>query len=207
MNKAIVAIAVVFTIIMASSVIRAEPADATVDRPITEEEWTPETRLWLSRSVLGEAGWRRPDEYSAIAWVYVTRVRQTKQFTFLKMVRTYSAAVRGRKNKQNPWLYELVPDVTKRPRSWPVDEHGLGPLWKGLHDKAWQEVLEWADEWAVGKRPNPCLGANHYGGWVDRHRAVAKRWTRIKCESKMRNRFYNSHKLVPEGRGGRWHRG
>jgi hypothetical protein len=170
-------------------------AEEAVQRPLAEEDWNDDAKLWLARSVLGEVGWRRFDEYSAVAWVYVTRAEQTKQYGFLEMIKQYSAAVREPGKTRNPWLFEL--DFTDtRPRSWPVNEDGSGPLWKGLYDQAWLETLEWADEWADGKHPNPCPGANHFGGYVDHYRAVAKRWKRIKCQGKMRNRFYTSLSLV-----------
>jgi hypothetical protein len=191
--------------VIAPSAAGAEAREGDSPRPVTDEEWTPEARLWLARSVLGEVGWRRPEEYSAVAWVYATRARTSRRYSFLKMVRTYSAAVKGRGNSRNPWLYELRPNMT-RPPSWPE-----GPRWEGLHAVAWAEVLVWANEWAAGKRPNPCPGANHFGGSVDHYRAVAKRWTRVKCTSKMRNRFYTSLRLRPKGHGGTWrhryHRG
>ena len=185
---------IVLVALLYSPVAIAEVEGSELARPVPEDQWTPEVRLWLARSVLGEVGWCRPDEYTAVAWVYVTRTRQTKRYSLLRMIRTYSAAVKNRRNRRNPWLYELGSDVI-RPATWPV-----GPRWKGLHDEAWRETLEWADEWYAGKRPNTCPGANHYGGWVDRHRAEAKRWSRVKCHVKTRNRFYTSLKLVPKCR-------
>lgn len=184
--------------VLAPSAVLGDAMDDGIPRPVTDEEWTPEARLWLARSVLGEVGWRRPEEYSAVAWVYATRARNSKRYTFIQMVRTYSAAVKNRTNHRNPWLYELGPSMM-RPPSWPE-----GPRWEGLHAVAWSEVLVWANEWAAGKRPNPCPGANHFGGIVDHYRAVAKRWTRVKCTSKMRNRFYTSLRLRPRGKGGTW---
>jgi hypothetical protein len=183
-----------FVIAIIAALLLSIPAQATEKRPIPEDEWTPEARVWLARSVVGEAGWRTFNEYSAIAWIYAIRSQQSEQYSFLKMIRTYSAAVRRRKNPDRPWLYELGP-MAQRPRSWPS-----GPLWAGLHEVAWKETLLWADSWARGERPNPCPGANHFGGLIDHHRAVAKRWTRIRCKSKMRNRFYTSLRLQPKVR-------
>jgi hypothetical protein len=161
-------------------------------QPVSDSEWNDETKLWLSRSLLGEVGWRRPGEYAAVAWVYSTRAKLSKRYNFLQMIKRYSAAIRAPGKRRNPWLFEL--DFTStRPPSWPD-----GPQWRGLHDQAWLEVLDFADEWQAGKIPNPCPGANHYGGYVDRHRAQAMRWRRVKCSVKTRNRFYNSHRLQEE---------
>lgn len=163
-----------------------ERAEAQV---VPVEQWTDEAKLWLSRSVLGEVGWRRPDEYSAVAWVYATRAKGSRHHDFLGMVKAYSAAIKSPGRRREPWLFELGFDKT-RPRSWPN-----GPLWPGLHDEAWSEVLTWADEWQAGQHENPCPGANHFGGYVDRHRAEAARWVTIRCSAKMRNRFYTSLRL------------
>lgn len=167
---------------------------------VPEEEWNDTTKLWLARSVLGEAGWRREAEYSAIAYVYVARAEQSKTKDFLEVIKSYSAAVKSFGRRRNPWLFELGLD-SARPSNWPMDDNGIGPRWEGLHDEAWLEVLSWADEWQEGLHDNPCPGANHYGGWVDRYRAEQARWVRIKCSSTMRNRFYTS--LRRQGTKGR----
>jgi len=165
---------------------------------VPEHEWNDETKVWLARSLVGEAGWRRPVEYAAIAWVYVARARLSKSRNFLQIVRRYSAAVKNRRNRQRPWLYQLGFDGA-RPDDWPS-----GPMWAGLHKEAWLDTLDWCDEWQAGKHPNPCPRANHFGGYADEHRAEALRWTRIKCEreadgSPLRNRFYDSTRLRPKG--------
>lgn len=165
-----------------------------IQHPISEEEWTPESRLWLARSVLGEAGWARWDEYTAIAFVYAERSKASKTHTFIRMIKKYSAAVRRPGKRRNPWLFQTKtgPEALMRPPMWP-----MGPTWKGLYDKAWKNTLVWADQWYEGKRPNTCPGANHFGGQMDSHRAENKRWKRIKCKTRMRNRFYTSLYLVP----------
>lgn len=168
---------------------------------VPEDQWTDEAKLWLARSVIGEAGWKTAgsqEEYSAIAYVYAVRAEQSKSRTFLEMVRTYSAAVKNRRNTKRPWLYELGFEAT-RPRSWPFNpETKMGPRWKGVHEVAWRDTLAWADEWQAGEHENPCPGANHFGGYLDRHRAKAARWTPIKCSAKTWNRFYTSLRLQPK---------
>jgi hypothetical protein len=156
---------------------------------VPDDEWDDETKLWLARSVLGEAGWRQHAEYTAVAYVYAVRAEQTERYDFLGMVKRYSAAVRAPGRAKAPWRFELGFDKT-RPRSWPS-----GPLWKGRYDQEWLDVLDWADRWQAGEYANPCEGANHFGGYGDSARAEWAGWTRIKCKVRMRNRFYTSLKL------------
>lgn len=153
---------------------------------VPDEEWNDEVKLWLARSVLGEVGWRRSAEYTAVAYVYAVRAEQSKTRDFLELMKRYSAAIRSPGKRRNPWLFNLGLDDT-RPAEWPE-----GPQWRGLHDEAWLETLQWADDWQAGRFENPCPGANHFGGWVDHHRAEQARWKTIKCSVKTRNRFYTS---------------
>lgn len=185
-------------IVGATQAVECKAAHATetkLRRPVPAEQWSKEAKLWLSRSVIGEAGWRRFGEYSAIAWVYATRSEHSSRYTFLRMIKRYSAAVRRPGRSRNPWLFELGLDA-KRPPSWPIDPvTRYGPVWR-VHKAAWVETLQWADEWAAGKHPNTCPGANHFGGRMDVYRAVAARWKRIRCTVETGNRFYTSLRLV-----------
>lgn len=161
------------------------------ERLVPAEEWTPETRLWLARSLVGEAGWRAADEHAAIAHVYVVRWRMSKRRSLVQLVRAYSAAVHGRRNLKHPWIYGLNVDGAE-PAGWPVGK----ARWTRYRD-AWLDVLEWSDRWAAGAVANPCPRANHFGGHVDRHRADALRWHVVKCSAPMRNFFYDSTRKRP----------
>ena len=158
------------------------------------EEWNDEVKLWSARSVLGEVGWDRPGEWGAVLWVYYTRARTTKRYTFYQMVRQYSAAVKSGNHHRNPWLFNLSLDRTY-PCGWPM-KNGSGPRWSGLHDASWLRTLEFVDLWQSGKVSNSCKRANHFGGDIDRHRAESLGWKRIKCNEeghrRFRNRFYDS---------------
>lgn len=169
--------------------------------------WNDNVKLWAARSVLGEVGWDRPGEWGAVLWVYQTRVQQTKRYTFYQMIRQYSAATKGGNHHRNPWLFQLGMDMT-RPRDWPM-KNGSGPRWKGLHAEAWIRTLKFVDRWQSGDVPNPCVDkrgnvANHFGGHIDRHRAEALRWTRMKCNNtkhrRFRNYFYDSTQTHPKRR-------
>ena len=176
-----------------------EPEPEYDERPVPDNQWNDTSKLWLARSMIGEVGWRRPAEQSAVAWIYAVRAPESSTYDFLGMVKRYSAAVRTPGKRRNPWLFELGFNRT-RPKAWPT-----GPLWTGLHDDAWIEALELADRWQNGEVPNPCPQANHFGGYVDRHRAEAARWTRVKCRppegsKRFRNIFYDSTRLRPKRR-------
>jgi len=162
---------------------------------VPEEEWTEETKLWLSRSVLGEVGWNRPREWTAVAYVYARRAARSKRHTFLQMIKAYSAAVGPQGKVRSPWLFELGFDKSK-PKSWP-----LTARWNGVHDREWIRVLVWADYWQAGHLPDPCPRADHFGGSVDYSRAKRAGFTRLYCRGMMRNHFYTAPRYA--GRKGK----
>lgn len=174
-----------------AEVLSKQSADEQVVRPIPEEEWNEKTRLWLARSVLGEAGWGRYDEQAAIAWVYATRFKNAKRRSFFQLFKRYSAAIRSPGLRRNPWMVNLV-DGMMRPDGWPN-----GPLWKGRHDRSWMKTLGLIDRWYEGEVPNSCPGANHFGCYLDAPRADALGWFRVRCQVSTRNRFYDSRRKRP----------
>ena len=164
-----------------------EAEGSTNEQPVSEEEWDSESQLWLARSCVGEAGWAQFDECIAIAWVYAARAKQSSRYTFLKMVRRYSAALQ--KGRSMSWVRGL--NYSGRlPRGWPG-----GLRWYQGYRRVWKTTLIVAGNWAEGKHANPCPGANHFGGPMDHHRAVKARWMPVRCSVRMRNRFYTSLRL------------
>jgi len=162
--------------------------DARAEVPVPADQWSDENRLWLARSLIGEVGWRRPEEQAAVAWVYATRARSSSK-GFGWMLRRYSAAIRAPGLKRQPWIGEIMDH--RRPLSWP-----RGPRWTGLHDRAWLDVVELVDGFEAGLVPNPCPEANHYGGPIDDHRARKARWVRVCRDKRFRNRFFDSRRLT-----------
>ena len=164
--------------------------------PVPENEWNEEARIWLARSLIGEVGWRRPAEQASVAWVYANRARKLERYTFLQMVRKYSAAVRMPGKRRQPWVFELQLNDQK-PKYWP------GFIkWKGQHDQYWLDTLSLIDRWQAGEIPNYCPTANHFGSYHDSFRAEALRWTRVECivpegGKRFRNRFYDSTTIRP----------
>jgi hypothetical protein len=167
---------------------------AETESIIPDDQWNANVKLWLARSLIGEVGWRITKEHAAVAWVYAMRANQSRRHDFLGMVKRYSAAVRNPGRIRNPWLFELGLDGA-RPGSWPY-----GPLWKGRYQQAWFRLLQLADLWRAGKIANPCPGANHFGGPMDRHRAENRHWYRVKCKMRTRNSFYDSRRIQPRRR-------
>jgi len=167
------------------------------ERPITEEEWTDESKVWLARSCVGEAGFHARGECLAIAWVYAERSSYSDKFDFLGMVKRYSAAVQKSKNHRT-WIRGLNLAADK-PEDWPE-----GPDWEGVYKPAWQKLLSMVDEWANGEWDNPCPGANHFGGYHDTSRIRRLRWRPVKCMVRTRNRFFDSRRLVSANHAKRW---
>jgi len=163
-----------------------------VQAQVDAEDWTPETRLWAIRSVIGEAGFGQLEEHAAIMYVYAERHRVLKRrgWSLLRVVKRYSAAIRLRGRRAHPWVSELDPETLEEPRSWPKRL-----MWSRYAPKLTGAAAN-IDLWARGGVSNPCKQAMHYGGRMDDYRAVNARWTRIKCSVPMRNRFYDPRRLV-----------
>jgi hypothetical protein len=156
----------------------------SVGRPVRAQDWTKEAKLWTARSCVGEAGFGAIEECLAIAWVYATRVRGTRQ-SFVSVVRKYSAAVKDHERHRRPWIRQLNLDGTM-PADWPQ-------LNWGYHGRMWKKTLAELDAWARGKRPNPVVGANHYGSHRDAQRArYVRKWKRLKAPEHFKNWFFDS---------------
>lgn len=162
-----------------------------LDRPIPEEEWDESVKLWVARSCAGEAGFDAVDECIGIAWVYATRWNGLKKsnIKFVDVVRKYSAAIKHKSTHTRRWILNLNLGG-KKPVGWPNRLR-----WKN-HKDMWNEILFALDEWVDGKRPNPVLGADHFGGSMDK---PGKYWVRILPSNgmKFRNRFYRSPCAAP----------
>jgi hypothetical protein len=156
----------------------------SVSRPVKASQWTQEAKLWTARSCIGEAGFGAIEECLAIAWVYATRARGGRQ-SFVSVVRKYSAAVKEHEKHRRPWIRQLNLDG-KKPADWPQLD------WS-YHARVWKKTLSELDAWARGRRPNPVIGANHFGSYMDARRArYVKRWKRLKAPEYFKNWFFDS---------------
>lgn len=154
-------------------------------KPISENEWTKATKLWLARSCVGEAGFGAVDECMGIAWVYAVRSKELDT-SLLKIIKKYSAPLKA-KNPKRKWVMQLSLDG-KRPKDW-----SAVLSWK-RHKQYWFNLLSALDEWAEGLKENPVEGANHFGSI---HDVTPKRWKQISPKSDLvfRNRFYSSNRI------------
>jgi len=174
-----------------------------VQKPIPADQWTPQAKLWLARSCVGEtrfgvgAADEAMEECMAIAWVYSKRLKiiraQGVRKDLLWVIKRYSAAVKKRSTHTRPWILTLDYGL-KRPSNWPSS------LRWGVYRDLWSDKLATLDEWASGKRPDPVPEANHYGGSMDVKRAeYIYRWKRVPTPSYFKNRFYTSLVKVKRG--------
>jgi len=156
-------------------------------RPIPSSEWNDNVKLWLARSCAGEAGFNAADECIAIAWVYATRWKSS-QGSFLSMVKGYSAAIKDRSTHTRRWILNLSLNG-KRPVGWPER------LKWSNHRVFWSNILSELDQWAIGNRSNPVVGADHFGGKMDKPGSL---WVRVYPTGKeFKNRFYRSPSAPP----------
>lgn len=156
-----------------------------IDAPIDASEWNEDTKLWLARSCVGEAGFGADDECIGIAWTYATRHKIINgSVSFVSLIRQYSAALKTKSNAKRPWIMGLGLDG-KTPKGWP------SMLDWNRHAKLWFRLLDRLDEWANGKVSNPVNGADHFGGPMDHN---VYNWERVTPDSIVvfRNRFYRS---------------
>jgi hypothetical protein len=156
------------------------------NRPIPKTEWDDSVKLWVARSCAGEAGFDAVDECIGIAWVYATRWKGAKnsKMKFVDVVRKYSAAIKYRSTHTRRWILNLNLKG-KKPVGWP---HRL--KWSN-HRDMWNDILSALEDWSKGGKPNPVLGADHFGGKMDK---PGRYWVRIVPSNgmKFRNRFYRS---------------
>lgn len=175
--------------LMLMSAIGVGSEQREIERPIPESQWNDETKLWLARSCVGEAGFVAYEECIGIAWVYASRWRASPRGTTLEdVIRGYSAAVKSRSTLRRKWILHLRLDG-KRPNRWPKRLY-----WSG-HRPFWEKILSELDQWAKGYRENPVKGANHFGGKMD---TPSKSWVVIKPTSSVAfgNLFYRSPTVV-----------
>lgn len=173
-----------------------ERADRARYRPVPHGKLSTRTKVLLGRSCVGEAGFWAGDECVTIAWVYANRAVKAR-WTFAKMMRRYSAALKPHERHRRPWLFELRADG-ERPRHWPK-----AISWK-RHKEAWKRLLGLIDDWENGWVHNPLPQADHFGSRADAHRACfVRRWKRLDAPDHFRNWFFDSTRRVSLRKAGR----
>lgn len=148
---------------------------------IAHSKEKPDVALWLARSCVGEANWdsAKTGECAAILHIYARRARKL-DWTILRVVKRYSAAVKRRKSHPRPWVLNLNREATE-PRGWPQRL-----IWK-RSQLQWLDILDLADNFLLGLVPDPLPQADHYGGPLD-----VPKGRMYPLRTKFRNRFYTT---------------
>jgi len=136
------------------------------EKPIANDQWNDTVKVWAARSCIGEAGFNRPDECTAILWVLAKRAKQTG-IPFLTMIKNYSRPVKHRVNHPKPWLFHLDLGMQDKPKHWNQN------LKWAKYKAYWESTLIVIQEWSEGMIPDQFPTANEFGGHGDTHRAVS----------------------------------
>jgi hypothetical protein len=131
------------------------------------------TKLTLARAMVGEADWHEPD-HIAIAFVLAKRWplyrNHHQEATFQQYIELYSSPLRRDLGARSAWLRSLT---------W-------GPI-EGPHSQRWDRVRALVERFSEGRLKDPCPGAMHWGGAMDRPGAGMKP---VSC-GYTRNIFYS----------------
>ena len=161
--------------------------------PVPLAQWTPQTRLWLARAMVAEAGFDAEQDHRAIAFVLARRWERVRErwssMRLIDVIRNYCAGLGSYRRSITPrqrWVRALRPDLGK-PEGWPARLS-----WE-RHQPLWQATLERVDRFSRGELEDPCRGrAWHWGGVIDSPRG---RMDPIDC-GETHNTFY---RLWPRG--------
>lgn len=144
-------------------------------RPVLDpsEQLDEATKLTLARAMVGEADWHEPD-HVAIAFVLAKRWplyrAHHQDASFQQYIELYSSPLRRDLGARSAWLRSLT---------W-------GPI-EGPHSKRWERVRDLVERFSQGRLKDPCPGAMHWGGAMDRPGAGMKP---VSC-GYTRNIFYS----------------
>ncbi len=180
--------------LVASTLLLAIPSNGSGDDTsetvpiIPDRHWNENTRLWLARAFVSEAGWDAHRDHVGIAYVLNKRWnrgrKRYKRYRFVALIRQYCAGFAKDQTimtARQTWVRELTLDA-KRPAHWP--EEVSWPNYK----KQWKAALKRAEDWRLGKFADPCDGKSlHWGGVIDKPRSY---WKKLDCGD-TENSFYS----------------
>jgi hypothetical protein len=163
------------TLVMLSILLVAGPVHAN-RAALPQEALDEATKLTLAQAMVGEADWHEPD-HIAIAFVLARRwplYRERRQdVSFQNYIRMYSSPMRRDLGARTAFLRSLP---------W-------GPI-EGPYKEHWARVRALVERWSEGRVKDPCPGAMHWGGAMDRPSAQLRP---ISCGF-TRNIFYGIRK-------------
>jgi hypothetical protein len=124
-------------------------------------EVTPAARLWLTRALISEAGWRAPADHQAIPWV-LRRRWQARGGSFVRTIRAYCQGFRLRRRSMS-YRQRWVRALPRLP----------SPRYR----EDYARVLRGVNAWADGLVPDPCPEADHWAAPSVRR----PRWRKVDC--------------------------
>lgn len=144
-----------------------------------------------ARIGIGEAGWD-PATGDAAAITHLLQRRADRQgLSLRRMARLYSSSHFDEGRTHRRWVVGLTTEA-RRPPGWPS-----GLPWRGGYRELWLRMLEHVRAVLRGEVPDPCPGADHWGGAMDDWRAERAGWERVDCSTPTRNHFWR----VPRAQG------
>ena len=173
---------------------------------IPEEQWTPETQLWLTKAVTAEVGWNRrwkhTSEQVLLAFILRTRYYLRKvnnpDETFIQTIRAYCRGLRTKRKFLSArmfWINDLRRPIShlgednKEVIDYPIErpEGFYGASWE-KHQKYYGRAWVAMGRWAHGGYGHPCPKATHWGGrGID---PVPTGHKELKCSKRFRNAIY-----------------
>ena len=152
---------------------------------ISDGKWQEQTKVWIARALVSEAGWEEINDHIAIAYVLFRRwriaLRSYPRFSMISVIKKYCAGFGATAaTPRQRWVRNLRIDG-KRPRNWPSDIR-----WQDYRER-WLKVLDTVEAWRKGGYSDPCRGlARYWGGPMDR---PSQRMIRMDC-GPTKNHFY-----------------
>jgi len=149
-----------------------------------EVENTPENILALSRVAVSESGFSSPEDQGAILAVLCdvrdrARRRSGRRLSLAWAARKYSpyaTGVRHPRRSRHVWVRGLNLALEK-PAGWPDSRAN----WL-RYRKMWANLLWRSQKFIEGTMAHECEEVvNHWGGSMDRYRAVRARWVLVNC--------------------------
>ena len=160
-------------------------AAQTMDVQPTRIEWSDSTRLALAQCLLGEAGWRRRTEHSAISHVLLRRWHRLGSGSFEGRVRRYCSVHRTTQpTDRHQWVRNM-------PWGPLLEDPGLPASvnWRNYIDD-WDYVRTTVELFEKSALVDPLPHARHWGGAMDGIPVGGVLLARSVGNVAMRNLFY-----------------
>lgn len=133
---------------------------------VPSDQWTENTKYALAQCLVGEAGWGRVTEYSAISHLLLRRwerrVQSSPTLTFEQFIRQYCAVHRiPHPSPRQQWVRDLPRGELDRNPGFPATV-----TWTN-YIAPWRSVRNFVDRFQTGTYADPTPTADHWGGAMD----------------------------------------